>query len=158
MTPTRKQFGELVLRSANASALVAFYRNVVGLEPYATIGSATFLKIADASDGHPQLLAIFDKSHSFSGPKDMQSDNADARAGTMHHFAFLVDRNDFFSEQNRLEAAGVEVQTSEHVQFGWRSIYMHDPDGNSVELVCYDEAILDKLANEHVRIVGKDND
>ena len=124
MAPTRKQFGELVLRSANAPALVSFYRNVIGLEQYAAIGSATFLKIDEASDGHPQLLAIFDKSHSFSGPKDMQSDNADARAGTMHHFAFLIDHKDFHSEQNRLESAGVEVP-SKRTRSVWMAFHLH---------------------------------
>ena len=39
--------GELVLRSPNAQASVDFYRDIIGLETYATIGNATFLKIDD---------------------------------------------------------------------------------------------------------------
>jgi catechol 2,3-dioxygenase-like lactoylglutathione lyase family enzyme len=143
----------------NAPALVEFYRDVIGLEPYATIGSATFLKIDEASEGHPQLLAIFDKSHSYSGPKAMQLDTADASVGTLHHFAFIIDQKDFDSERDRLEGANIEVQANEHAQFGWRSLYMHDPDGNSVELVCYDEAILDAAANQRAKTSGNtDND
>jgi len=57
MTGSRKRLGELVLRSTNAQALVEFYRDVIGLEPYATLGRATFLKVDDDFEGHPQLLA-----------------------------------------------------------------------------------------------------
>lgn len=151
MTGQRKRLGELVLRSANAQALVEFYRDVIGLEPYATIGSATFLKVDDDVEGHPQLLAIFGKSHEFSGPIEIQSDKADARVGTLHHFAFVLEQKDFYREQDRLQSLGIDLQFSEHTRFGWRSIYMHDPDGNSVELVCYDAAILDTAANQRVR-------
>ena len=159
MKPVKKCFGELVIRSANTRVLVEFYRDIIGLELYATIGSATFLKIAEASEGHPQLLALFDKLHSYSGPKDMQPDNADARVGPLHHFVFVLDKRDFNSERDRLKSANVEIQLDEHIQFGRRSIYMYDPDGNSVELVRYDETILDKAANQRARIFGdKDND
>ncbi len=151
MTGHRKRLGEIVLRSENAQALVEFYRDVIGLEPYATIGSATFLKIDDESEGHPQILAIFEKSHDFSGPRDIQADKADARVGTLHHFAFVLEQKDFVPERNRLQRVGVDLQFAEFTQFGWRSIYMHDPDGNSVELVCYDSSILDTVANQRVR-------
>ncbi len=151
MTGPQKRLGELVLRSANAQALVEFYRDVIGLEPYATLGSATFLKVDDETEGHPQLLAIFEKSHEFSGPKGIKPDEADARVGTLHHFAFVIELKDFVPERDRLQRAGVDLQFAEHTQFGWRSIYMYDPDGNSVELVCYDASILDTVANQRVR-------
>jgi catechol-2,3-dioxygenase len=152
----RKRLGELVLRSDNPPALIEFYRDVIGLEPYATIGSATFLKVADDFEGHPQLLAIFEKSHAFSGPKNNRPDIADAGGGTLHHFAFVLDHKDFLAERDRLQANGIDLKFAEHRQFGWRSIYMHDPDGNSVELVCYDSAILDPAANQQVRRAAED--
>ena len=151
MTGSRKRLGELVLRSTNAQALVEFYRDVIGLEPYATLGRATFLKVDDDFEGHPQLLAIFEESHEFSGPQDIQPDVAEARVGTLHHFAFVLDQQGFNSEGDRLQRVGAELKFSKHAQFGWRSIYMHDPDGNSVELVCYDSSILDAVANQQVR-------
>ena len=151
MAAQKKRLGELVLRSANPQELVAFYREVIGLEPYAAIGSATFLKVDDDLEGHPQLLAIFSKSHEFSGPKDMQPEEAKASVGTLHHFAFVLDAKEFSLEQDRLRALDIDVQLSEHSQFGWRSIYLYDPDGNSVELVCYDSAILNAAENERVR-------
>jgi len=151
VTGPRKRFGELVLRSTNTKALVDFYRDIIGLEPYAKLGSATFLKVDDDFEGHPQLLAIFKQSHEFSGPQDIQAEVADARVGTLHHFAFVLERHDFDSERDRLQNLGVELEFAEHPQFGWRSIYMYDPDGNSVELVCYDTSILDAEANQLAR-------
>ena len=151
MTGPRKRLGELVLRSANAQALVEFYRDVIGLEPYAMLGTATFLKVDDETEGHPQLLAIFENSHEYSGPKSINPDQADATVGTLHHFAFVIELKDYVAERDRLHKTGVDLQFAEHPAFGWHSIYMHDPDGNSVELVCYDSSILDTEANQRVR-------
>ena len=158
MKPARKRLGELVLRSANAKGLIAFYRDVIGLETYATLGSATFLKIDDESEGHPQFLAIFEASYEYMGPREIKSDEANARTGTLHHFAFLIEKSDFVPERDRLQSLGVAIELVEFTPFGWRSMFMHDPDGNRVELVCYDEEILDKAANQRVRNSGnKDN-
>ena len=147
----RKRLGELVIRSKQPEVLVAFYREAIGLEPFATLGSATFLKIDDDFEGHPQLLAIFDKEHEYSGPLHMQTGRADSQSGTLHHFAFALDAADFDAERERLQGMGIAVEPGEHRQFGWRSLYMHDPDGNSVELVCYDAALLDPVLNQRVR-------
>jgi catechol-2,3-dioxygenase len=158
MKPARKRLGELVLRSANAPALVEFYRDVIGLETYAAIGSATFLKIDEETEGHPQFLAIFEASHEYMGPRDIKSGEADARIGTLHHFAFLIEQKEFVPERDRLQNIGIELEFAEFTQFGWRSMFMRDPDGNSVELVCYDETILDRAANQRVMNSGnKDN-
>ncbi len=151
MTGPRKRLGELVLRSTNSQTLVEFYRDIIGLEPYATLGNATFLKVDDDFEGHPQLLAIFEQSHEFSGPQDLQPEVADARVGTLHHFAFVLEQHDFDSERDRLQTLGQELEFAEHLQFGWHSIYLHDPDGNSVELVCYDASILNAVENQLVR-------
>jgi len=146
MESKRKRLGELVIRSKKPQELVKFYRDIIGLEPLASLGTATFLKIDDDFEGHPQLLAIFEASHAFSGPRHLQAEMADSGAGTLHHFAFALDKKDFVSEGERLKDLGVAIQSAEHPRFGWRSIYLFDPDGNSVELVCYDPDIL-----EHAR-------
>lgn len=142
MATANKRLGELVLRSENAPELVDFYREVIGLELFNQVGSATFLKIADDFEGHPQLLAIFETNHTFSGPRDLHTKVADSAAGTLHHFAFALEKENFFAEQERLKELGVTAQMAEHAKFGWRSLYLFDPDGNSVELVCHDPDIM----------------
>ena len=70
-----------------------------------------------------------------------------ARVGTLHHFAFLLEHEDFSAEQKRLEDAGIELQIAEHSRFGWRSLYFYDPDGNNVELVCFDPELMKVAEN-----------
>jgi catechol-2,3-dioxygenase len=45
---------------------------------------------------------------------------------------------DFADERKRLETLGLRVETTEHAWVHWRSLYVTDPEGNQVELVCYD--------------------
>jgi catechol-2,3-dioxygenase len=151
MDTQRKRLGELVIRSQNPEPLVEFYRQVIGLELFASFGSATFLKIDDDLEGHPQLLAIFDQSHTFSGPQNIYKDQADSRSGTLHHFAFALASEAFALERSRLQNMGIELEFAEHPAFGWRSMYMYDPDGNSVELVCYDASVFDWNLNKRVQ-------
>ena len=151
MKRTGKRLGELVLRTANVEPMTAFYRDVVGLEPFASFRNGNFLKVADDFAGHPQLLAIFDQSWRFSGPSDVDPATANAASGTLHHFAFAMEQDEFDREKERLEKLDVELQFADHTQFGWHSIYMHDPDGNCVELVCFDSAILKDDENRSAR-------
>ena len=151
MKATRKRLGEIVLRTSNVEEMTAFYRNVIGLEPYAKIGNGNFLKIADDFEGHPQLLAIFEKSWEFSGPKNIRPGDANAGVGTLHHFALVLEKSDFEREKDRLQRLELDLQFADHVQMGWRSIYLHDPDGNSVEFVCYDSAIHATTESRRVR-------
>ena len=150
MKPLGKRLGELVLRTSNVEKLTEFYRDVIGLEPYASFGSNNFLKVADDFDGHPQMLAIFDKSKQFRGPQNVEPDNASSSTGTLHHFAFALERRDLDLETTRLQELGVDLQFDQYEVFGWRSIHFHDPDGNSVEFVCYDSTILDAAENARV--------
>ena len=146
-----KRIGEIVLRTSNVDALKAFYSEVIGFDVYASFGNNYFLKVADDFDGHPQMLAIFDKAKAFSGPKNIQPAVAVAGAGTLHHFAFAMEREDFDLEVSRLQQLNLEFKFEQYEQFGWRSIHFHDPDGNSVEFVCYDSSLLDMAANARVR-------
>jgi len=131
--------------------MVSFYQNILGFEIYARLGTATFLKIDDDYEGHPQLLAIFDQDHTFSGPKNMNKNTADTRSGSLHHFAFVMDKDVFNMERERIQRLDIDLQYAEHTPFGWRSLYLFDPDGNSVELVCYEANLLDNESNRKIR-------
>lgn len=141
MKPSPKRLGELVLRTSNVAELAKFYTEVIGLEPHASFGNNQFFKVAEDFEGHPQILAIFDKSKDFRGPNNIHLDTADAGSGPLHHFAFAMEKEDFTSEVSRLEGLGIDFEFEEYEQFGWRSIHFHDSDGNSVEFVCYDQSL-----------------
>jgi catechol 2,3-dioxygenase-like lactoylglutathione lyase family enzyme len=149
MKKSAKRIGELVLRTSNVAALTGFYTDVIGLELYASFGNNSFLKVAEDFDGHPQMLALFDKSKEFRGPHSIRPYEAIAGTGTLHHFAFAMEMKDFKLEVTRLHELGLEFEFEEYEQFGWRSIHFHDPDGNSVEFVCHDPILLDTVGNAH---------
>ena len=151
MKKAEKRLGEIVLRTSNVDELTKFYCDVIGLERYASFGKNNFLKISDDFEGHPQMLAIFDKSKEFVGPQHIRKDDAIAGAGTLHHFAFALKKTDFDLEKERLLGLELQLQFEEYEQFGWRSIHLYDPDGNSVEFVCYDSTLLDATENARVR-------
>jgi catechol 2,3-dioxygenase len=65
-----------------------------------------------------------------------------AATSTIDHIAFEIPLSDFKNELKRLRGAlGLQVETAEHACVHWRSLYFNDPEGNQVELVCYDQNI-----------------
>lgn len=60
---------------------------------------------------------------------------------TVDHIAFTIALGDYDSERKRLASLGLEVEVADHAWVKWRSLYFVDPEGNQVELVCYDESL-----------------
>jgi catechol 2,3-dioxygenase len=135
--PTRriKGLGEIALRVADLDAMQRFYHEVVGLELLGRFDHAAFFRIADGYGGHAQVLALFDRSGQ-AGYRGL-----DPERTTVDHIAFEIDRADYEAEKARLEELGVSVSTAEHAWVRWRSLYVDDPEGNTVEWVCYDESV-----------------
>jgi catechol-2,3-dioxygenase len=127
--------GEIALRVNDLDAMQRFYEEVVGLPLMTRFPNSAFFKIAEGYGGHTQVLALFDRSQSpgYRG--------TDAATSTVDHIAFEIPLADFANEKERLEALGLQVETAEHAWVHWRSLYITDPEGNQVELVCYDESV-----------------
>ncbi len=129
-----KHLGELALRVSNLALMKAFYRDVVGLEVFNDDFESSqrflFLRIADTSPGHPQVLGLFDRSVETAQPKS-----------TLDHFAFVIDLADYEPEKERLEKLGIGVLPLTFPVFGWRALFFQDPEGNTIEFVCYDESV-----------------
>ena len=56
--------------------------------------------------------------------------------------AFTIALADYEPEKQRLEGLGLTVRTATHEWVHWRSLYVTDPDGNNVELVCFDPSVI----------------
>jgi catechol 2,3-dioxygenase-like lactoylglutathione lyase family enzyme len=136
----RKQLGEVVIRTPNMQEMAAFYRDVIGLEPFKTMGANQFFKVSEGYHGQPQAIGLF-KLDEVSDVDDTAFDGHDSRRTPFHHFAFIIDRGDYASEFNRIAALGYTLRTMEHSLTQSRSFYLYDPDGNTVEFVCYDPSI-----------------
>jgi catechol-2,3-dioxygenase len=123
--------GELALRVNDLGAMKAFYRDVVGLPVFnEDFDEFVFFKIGDLVDGHPQILGLFDREA-----------EVGQTSSTLDHFAFVIDRADYDAQRERLEGLGVTVFAKTFPHFHWRSLFFADPEGNTVELVCYDSDI-----------------
>lgn len=136
-----KRLAEVVIRTAQLEKMVSFYMNVIGLEAYKKMSSAHFLKVSDDLDGHPQVIAIFDYKIPSNGIGEPSFAGVDVRQSSLHHFAFALEKPDFYAGQERLKKFKHEFRTITYPNLLWRSLYLYDPDGNAVELVCYDETL-----------------
>jgi catechol-2,3-dioxygenase len=127
--------GEIALRVNDLDAMQKFYEEVIGLPLMTRVPNCAFFRIAEGCGGHTQVLALFDRSDSpgYRVP--------DATTSTIDHIAFEIPLAELDHEKKRLEALGLQVETAEHAWVHWRSLYVTDPEGNQVELVCYDESI-----------------
>jgi len=126
--------GEIALRVNDLAAMQQFYEQVIGLPLMTRFPNSAFFKIADGYGSHTQVLALFDRSES-------PGYRTDAATSTIDHIAFEIPLDDFANERKKLEALGLQVETAEHTWVHWRSLYVSDPEGNQVELVCYDASV-----------------
>jgi catechol 2,3-dioxygenase len=136
MTQRRiKGLGEIALSVHDLDAMQRFYEQVIRLEVLRRFDQAVFFKLAEGFGGHTQVLALFDRSAQpgYSG--------LDPATTTVDHIAFEIERADFDAELKRLQDMGLAVETAEHAWVHWRSLYVDDPEGNTVELVCYDSTV-----------------
>lgn len=137
---TIKAIGEIVLRVKDMKVMQEFYENILGLELLGDFEKMVFFQIAPSYGGHIQALALFDESM----PPDYRTrrfTEINSETTSLHHIAFAIDQVNYKSEMERLQQLGFEVETMEHEWMHWRSLYVLDPEGNLVELVCYDESV-----------------
>ncbi len=130
-----KGLGEIALRVHDLDAMQRFYADVIGLRLMQRFEKSAFFEIAGGYGGHTQVIALFDRS----AESDYRGLNT--AMTTVDHIAFEIGREDFDAEKRRLEQLGLAVETAEHAWVHWRSLYVVDPEGNQVELVCYDETV-----------------
>ena len=127
-----KALGEVALRVNDLERMQEFYENAIGLELLRRFPKMAFFKIAEGYAGHTQILALFDRKGQAEGGE------VSAARTTVDHIAFTIESSDYEAEKQRLEGLGLAVSTAEHKWVHWRSMYVFDPEGNEVELVCYD--------------------
>ena len=125
-----KALGEVALRVNDLPRMKRFYQDVLGFEVLGESTTGALLKIAPGYGGHTQVFGLFDRSVPV-GPERT----------TVDHVAFTIALADYESERQRLQSLGLAVDVKDHAWVKWRSLYFDDPEGNQVELVCYDESL-----------------
>jgi catechol 2,3-dioxygenase-like lactoylglutathione lyase family enzyme len=130
--------GEVALRVADLDRMQDFYQHKIGLELLRRADRHAFFRLGDGYGGHTQVLALFDRSagSNYTGLNSAKS--------TVDHLAFEISLGDYERERRRLTELGLTVTTAEHGWVHWRSLYVDDPEGNTVELVCYDPSVVER--------------
>ena len=139
MNPRIRALGEIVLRVRDLDSVKRFYTEVIGLDVLQEFEGVTFLKVATGYGGHTQIVGLFRET--LPVPSNALREPVRIEGTSLHHFALEIDKDDYFTELERLQRLGVQVTTFEHRWCHWRSIYVRDPEGNILELVCYDASV-----------------
>lgn len=126
--------GEVGLRVTDLEQMADFYERVIGLELWQRFEGGVFFRIADGFAGHTRVLGLFDRRARDPVPPRHE-------ASTLDHFAFEIPLAAYEAERARLEGLGLAVRTREFPGLQWRSLFVSDPEGNTVEFVCYDPSV-----------------
>lgn len=120
---------EIVLNVHDQQAALRFYRDTFGLAVLSPPGmpGPVFLQAGPGQAGIPQMIVLVPlppDAPAFTAPR------------TLHHLALEVAPEDFEAVEARLRGLGHEIRTGKHPVIPSRTLYVNDPDGNEVEVIC----------------------
>ena len=120
---------EIVLNVHDQPASLRFYRDLFGLAMISPPDrpGPVFLQAGPGQAGIPQMIVLV--------PLPAETDPF-APPRTLHHLALEVAPADFDHVQAHLQGLGYEIRTGKHPVIPSRTMYVNDPDGNEVEIIC----------------------
>jgi catechol 2,3-dioxygenase-like lactoylglutathione lyase family enzyme len=136
MTPpfTIGNLGEIAIRCRDYPAMLAFYRDILGLRLLAQpLPGLTFFALAEGYLGHVQVLALFRHDLRREGQDIPLPQTGDG--SSLHHLALGIAAAQQDAAADWFRSQGLQPFFEDHDWIGWRGLYVLDPDGNTVELV-----------------------
>ena len=122
--------GEIAIRCNDLARMTAFYRDVIGLEILSEREGLVFFMLDNGVAGHTAVLALFDKA------RNPEIPNApEVSRSSLHHLALVVTSKGQQAAQKWFESQGIASKIELFDWIGWRGLFVHDPEGNTVELV-----------------------
>ncbi|MEM7440685.1 MAG: VOC family protein [Pseudomonadota bacterium] len=137
--------GEIAIRCADLAPMMAFYEDLLGLERMTGDHRTgiVFYKIGAGFGGHTTVLALFAADAPQRAVHPVGKDVVAGAGSSLHHLALTVS----FADQARALAWYDEIAQPYRIEnfgwIGWRGVFTTDPEGNTVELVAYDESLKD---------------
>lgn len=137
-----RALGEIAIRCTDMAAMVAFYRDVIGLELIRGGAEApiTFFRIGEGFGGHTSVLALFDRDRPGPTPQT-------GAGSSLHHLALSLPYAEQEAAMRWYDRHGLPYRIETFGWIGWRGVFTNDPEGNTVELVAYDAALLEVPAS-----------
>lgn len=132
-----------------------FYLQVMGFDLHSEVSlettdpdpsgepTITFLKICETDTplgrgGHAQLLALIDyQRHVYAKQRFV---GHDASKSTLNHLAFEIPPDTFVAHAKRIDELGISLSFSDFPAMNARAMFFEDPEGNTLELICYHKA------------------
>ena len=130
-----KGLDHVVLSVKDVEASLAFYHGILGME------ALRVEEYRQGKVGFPSIRASETSIIDLQKPKAVQG-GADGHPGkNMDHFCLLIEPTDIDKLAGELRAHGVAIEGPPGQRWGAQgrgpSLYVQDPDGNTVELKCY---------------------
>lgn len=133
-----RALGEVAIRCAEMEPMIAFYRDMLGLEILEGSHSdgIVFFQLGESYGGHTSVLALFhhDGQQRAVHPESVGRPVTGA-GSSLHHLALTVDAAEQDAVIAWYEARGQDYRIEEFAWIGWRGVFTQDPEGNTVELV-----------------------
>ena len=119
---------EIVLWTNDKERSLQFYRDLLGLEVISppTLPNV-FLKAGEGNAGIPQMIVLVPKSEEI---------KAKPSGWQLNHLALELPEDQFDAQREAFLAAGYAPRDGKHPVLASRTMYVDDPDGNEVELIC----------------------
>ena len=125
-----REIAHLVLRTERVEAMIAFYTDVLGMSVERRLDDIGLIQLRAGRSLVDIVPVDSELGRKGGGPPGAQGRNLD-------HFCVRVDPFDEAAIRDQLKAKGVEAGPTER-RYGAEgtgpSIYIEDPDGNTVEL------------------------
>ena len=137
--------GEIAIRCEDLGRMTSFYGDVLGLERMEgnVAEGIVFFRIAEGFGGHTQVLALFDKQYVTRPglPPTREAVPETGATSSLHHLALSLPYEEQEAVMRWYEAQGLPFQVETFGWVGWRGVFTQDPEGNTVELVAYDDSL-----------------
>jgi catechol 2,3-dioxygenase-like lactoylglutathione lyase family enzyme len=123
-----KDILETVIYANNLAAIESFYRDALGMEPFASVaGRHLFYRCGK------QVLLVFNPDATSAPPRTDALPVPPHGATGPGHVCFRASASELNKWRSRLEGNGVQIEADFNWPGGGRSIYFRDPAGNCLE-------------------------